>query len=74
MAIPLKAMHPCIRDYMAAAEKYLVASEDNKDANGGRNAMIIAYSLYGEDNPGTDITYQVAYDNFHANVENVDPE
>jgi hypothetical protein len=74
MAIPLKFMHLCVESYMSAAEKHLKADDNNVDAQGGRNAMIVAYTLYGEDNPGTEITYTLAYDNFHANIDNVDPE
>ena len=74
MAIPMKFIHPCVEPYMEAAERHLKAHDSNLDARGGRNAMIIAYTLYGEDNVGTEITYQLAYDNFHANIDNVDPE
>ena len=74
MAIPLKFIHSCVEPFMAAAERHLQADEKNLDAQGGRNAMILAYSLYGEDNPGTEITYDLAYNNFHANIDNVDPE
>lgn len=70
----MKFIHPCVEPYMEAAERHLEADERNLDAKGGRNAMVYAYTLYGEDNPGTEITYTLAYDNYHANIDNVDPE
>lgn len=74
MAIPLKTIHPCVAPYLSAAETWLKEDSTRLDSNNTRNAMIVAYTLYGEDNPGTDVTYQLAYNNYHAGIENVDPK